>query len=179
MAKGRKKRSKSSSKKSSAGSGHKPASKKAAEPTPRLFHREIRPYIYAGLCFVLAIIYLILFTTILPNRHTWAQLLLYSFAFAVAVMGSAMLVRRPKSWWVAVVAGGYMLVAWIVTLVLILMTASFLAGVYGAMGKAASTFALMAAVLSFQLVALLPMLQLKFLMTRAGRRWFKLEPLWG
>jgi|GEM_PF-1458101 len=179
MARAKKKRSKSSTKKSSRAGARKPADKPAAPRRPGIVHREIRPYIYAGLCFFLAVVYLILFLSVLPNRHAWAQALLYSFPAAVTVMGAAMLVRRPGSWWVAVIAGCFMLTAWIITLVLILMTASFLAGVYGAMGKAASTFALVAAVLSFQVVALGPMLQLKFLMTRAGRRWFRLEPIWG
>ncbi len=146
---------------------------------PSIFQREVRPYIYAGICFVLAIVYVVLFTVVMPNRHGWVNALLYSFPLAIVVLGVSTLVRKPRAWWVAIIAGSYLLLAWIVTLILILMTAGFLAGVYGAMGKAASMFALMTAVLSFQLVALLPMLQLKFLMTRAGRRWFHLEPIWG
>jgi len=184
MASAKKKRSKKTPQKSKFGTTPKSGSesdsdqKSGSSEKPPLFHREVRPYIYAGLCFALGLVYFVLFTWVLPNRHVWVSMLLYSFVVAVFAMGGAMLIRGRKSWFVAVAAGGYMLLAWVVTLVLILMTASFLAGVYGAFGKAASMFALMTAVLSFQLVALLPMLQVKFLMTRAGRRWFNLEPLW-
>lgn len=175
MAQAKKKRSKKP-----AGPGKKPASpaKPAAERTP-LFHREIRPYIYAGFDFAMAILYVILFTSVMPNRHGWVNGLMYLFVAAVAVMGVAMFIRNRKGWWAAVGACGALLLLWIVLLALILSSAAFLAGVYGAMGKAASSFALLAAALSIQVVAMLPALQLKFLMTRAGRRYFKQEPLWG
>jgi hypothetical protein len=52
----------------------------------------------------------------------------------------------------------------------ILISAAFLAGVYGAFGKAASTFAVVSVALIVEVVALLPIVQIKFLMTRAGRR---------
>jgi hypothetical protein len=51
--------------------------------------------------------------------------------------------------------------------------------VYGAFGKGAAAGIMGAMALIFELVGILPTLQAKFLMTRAGRRAFGLEPLWG
>jgi len=42
--------------------------------------------------------------------------------------------------------------------------------VYGGFGKAAATFSLVMVALVIELVALLPIVQVKYLMTRAGRR---------
>ena len=55
---------------------------------------------------------------------------------------------------------------------LLVMSASFLSGVYGSMGKGAAMFALLGAALVIELCGILPALQHKFLMTRAGRRHF-------
>src|SRR4029078_9472942 len=55
-------------------------------------------------------------------------------------------------------------------LVRILISAAFLSGVYGAFGKAAAMTSLVAVALIVEVVALLPIVQFKFLMSRAGRR---------
>jgi hypothetical protein len=52
----------------------------------------------------------------------------------------------------------------------LLASAAFLAGVYGAFGKAAASGALIAVALVIEVVALLPIVQVKYLMSRAGRR---------
>jgi hypothetical protein len=49
--------------------------------------------------------------------------------------------------------------------------------VYGAFGRGAAMMVLLAVLLSIQLIALLPALQLKYLLSRAGRRHHGLEPL--
>jgi hypothetical protein len=66
-----------------------------------------------------------------------------------------------------------------VLLVRIAISAAFLAGVYGAFGQAAATFALVMVALVIELVALLPIVQVKYLMTRAGRRAFGVPPRGG
>jgi hypothetical protein len=68
---------------------------------------------------------------------------------------------------------------WLVTVVLLLMSAAFLSGVYGGFGQAAAMGTAVAVLMTLQLVALLPALQLKFLMTRAGRRYFGQTPFWS
>lgn len=80
---------------------------------------------------------------------------------------------------VAAAACGALIVMWLVLIVILLMTAGFLAGVYGGFGQAAALGVIGIAFLSLQIIALLPAFQLKFLMTRAGRRHFSLEPLWS
>ncbi len=71
-----------------------------------------------------------------------------------------------------------MLVLTIVLLGLLLASAAFLSGVYGAFGKAAASGVLAGAALVVELVAILPALQVKYLLTRAGRRAFGLPALW-
>jgi hypothetical protein len=57
----------------------------------------------------------------------------------------------------------------------IIVSAAFLAGVYGALGMMAAVFALLAAALMIEAVVLVPLFQLKFLMTRGGKRAVRTE----
>lgn len=152
------------------GSGDRPSSAPVAR-------RDVRPFVYAGFDFAFAILYVIVFTAVIPNRHAWAQLLMYGFPLMAAAMGVAMLVRGTWGWRIAAGACAAMLVLTVAVLALVLVSAAFLSGVYGAFGKAASMMALVAAALIVELIALLPAFQLKYLMTRAGRRVFGREPL--
>ena len=58
----------------------------------------------------------------------------------------------------------------VLLIVRILVSIAFLAGVYGSFGPAASSFALVAAALIVEVVAILPLFPLKYVMSRAGRR---------
>lgn len=122
----------------------------------------------------MAALYAVLLFGVIPNRHGWVQGVSALMVAAPVVMGTAMIVRRSWSFWLGVAACAFLLALAVFFLVLTLVSAAFLAGVYGAFGRAASMFTLVAAALVIELVALLPMFQLKFLMTRAGRRWFGL-----
>jgi hypothetical protein len=137
---------------------------------------EIRPFIYAALDFFMAALYAVLLFGVIPSRDGWVQVLCALLVAAPVVMGAAMLVRRSWSFWLGVAGCVFLLGLAVLFLVLTLTSAAFLAGVYGAFGRAASMFALLAAALVIELVALLPVFQLKFLMTRAGRRWFTTGP---
>ena len=137
-----------------------------------------RRWIYVGLDLAFALGYLIAFALLVPNRHAWAMQLLYILPAATVVMAVGTAVARPWSWWLVVAGGAAMLVWTIVVLVVLLYTASYLSGVYGAFGKAASTGILGAMAMLIEFVALLPVFQLKWAMTRAGRRRFGLAPLW-
>jgi hypothetical protein len=86
---------------------------------------------------------------------------------AVFVRGAEL---RRIGWWLAVGAGSLLLLATILLIVRVLISAAFLSGVYGAFGKAAAMSALIGVALVVELVALLPLFQIKYLMTRAGRR---------
>lgn len=150
--------------------------------------RDPRPFIYGGLDLVFAVIYVVVITEISPNRHAWAQALLWSLPVAIVIMAGgtiagALLAKNARAakiaWTTAVAGGATMLVVTVILLILLLMAAAFLAGVYGAFGKAASSGVLGAAALIVEIAGILPVLQLKYLMTRGGRRAFGLAPVWA
>jgi hypothetical protein len=136
-----------------------------------------RPYIYAGFDFLFAALYAVLLPQA-PTQHALHSVLLWSTVVAVVVAGAGMLVRNRWGWRAAAAGCTALLVITVVVLVLLVMSAAFLDGVYGSMGRGAAMMALLAGAVIIELIGLLPAFQLKFLMTRAGRRWFRLEPLW-
>ena len=148
----------------------------ASEPEPR---RDVRSYIYSGCDALLVVLWSVLLSTALANRHGWAAALLWSLVFFGVVMAAGMLV--PNRWgWRAAAAGCVgLLVVWLVVVVTLILSAAYLAGVYGAFGRGAAMGTLAIGALSIQLIALVPALQLKYLLTRAGRRHFGQEPLWS
>lgn len=161
-------------------SGEEGGGEAAAAPLPatgprKIGARERRPYLYAGFDFAFAAVYAFLLAQV-PTRHPLHAALLWSTVAAVALAGAGMLVRNRWGWRLAVAGCGLLLVVTVALLVLVLLSASFLAGVYGSMGRGAALMALLAGALIVELCGLLPALQLKFLMTRAGRRWFGQVP---
>jgi hypothetical protein len=142
-----------------------------------------RPYIYLVLNQVLVIVYCYVLVAAIPNRHASATIHLWALPVLMQLMALGMIARAlPKpaqrriGWWVAVVAGSLVLLATILLIVRVLVSAAFLAGVYGAFGKAAAMSALIGVALVVELVALVPLFQVKYLMTRAGRRAFAMRP---
>lgn len=136
--------------------------------------RDPRPFIYAGFDFAMAALYAVVLFGVTPNRHGWAQALSVLLVASAVVMGASMFLRRRWAWWAGIMSCATLLVVGLLFLVLTAVSAAFLAGVYGSLGLAASALALAGAALVVELIALLPALQLKFLMTRAGRRYFGL-----
>lgn len=134
--------------------------------------RDPRILIYAGFDFVMAALYAVVLFGVVPNRHGWVQALSALVVGAAALMGVAMVLRRTWSWWLGVGSCIALLGLGVLFVVLTVASAAFLAGVYGSFGQAGALLALVAAALVLELVALLPAFQLKFLMTRAGRRAF-------
>ncbi|HEX3764528.1 MAG TPA: hypothetical protein VHW23_37795 [Kofleriaceae bacterium] len=144
-------------------------------PQPRAgtaVHRDVRRWIYAGLDLLFAAVYAFAIWKVIPNRLPSAAAHLWTFPAASLAMAAGMVLGRPRGWWIAVGGGSLALASVFVLIVRILVSAAFLAGVYGAFGKAAATFALVTAALVVELVVLLPIVQVKYLMTRAGRRAF-------
>jgi hypothetical protein len=129
-----------------------------------------RPWIYGSLDASFLLFYLLLVTIIIPSRHTGGLLLQWFLVGAMAMACGGMFYRSRWGWRLAVAGCALLLLSEFVLLVLVLVSASYLAGVYGSFGQAASALALVVAALSIQLVALLPAFQLKYLLTRAGRR---------
>ena len=126
--------------------------------------RDPRPYIYSALCLGLAVLYLVLFRRVIPSTHAGTQAMAYGMISAMAAMSAALLARTRWTWWVAVAGCGVMLLMAVVLFALIVYSAAFLAGVYGAFGQGAASMALLADALIIEAVGLVPALLLKFLM---------------
>jgi len=137
--------------------------------------RDIRPYIYLGLDVAFAALYAAIILTVIPTRIASTALQLWSLpafmlVMAIGTAGIFSAKLRARGRVVAILGGSLVLASTIVLIARVLVSAAFLAGVYGAFGKAAATFALVAVALVVELVALLPIVQVKYLMSRAGRR---------
>jgi len=149
----------------------------AAVPDPGPARRDIRPYVYLALNQLFALGYAYALVAVIPNRlmsavvHLWALPVLMQFAAfgTAAVFLKAPEVRRI-GWWVAASAATLLVAVTVLLIIRVLISAAFLAGVYGAFGKAAALSALIGVALVIEVVLLLPLFQLKYLRTRAGRR---------
>ena len=142
-----------------------PVADPALPPRP-----DVRRWIYGGLDLLFGAVYAFVVWKVIPNRLPSAAFHLWTLPACTLALGAGTLAGGRHGWWAAIVAGSALLLSIIVLIVRILISAAFLAGVYGAFGKAASTFAIIAVALIVEAVALLPIVQIKFLMTRAGRR---------
>jgi len=158
------------------GAGATPPEEPTAAPSARVPRPDRRPIIYAVFDFAFGAFYAFLLLQV-PTRDALGGALLWSTVVAVVLAGAGM-VRNRWGWRFAVAGCGALLLLTVLLLVLVLLSASFLSGVYGSMGRGAATMALLAAALIVELCGILPALQLKYLMTRAGRRWFGQGPLW-
>ncbi len=144
-------------------------------PPPARIPADRRPLIYYVLDQLMVVIYAYTIAKVIPNRLPSVALQLWSIPVCMQIMaiGTAMVVAgrfRSRGRWIAIAGGSALLLTTIILIVRVLVSAAFLAGVYGAFGKAAATFALVAIALVIELVALLPIVQIKYLMSRAGRR---------
>lgn len=147
----------------------------AQAPAPR---RDARPAIYFALDQVMVIVYAYAIAKVIPNRLPSAAIQMWTIPIFMQVMavGTALVASRRfarHGRWIAIGGGSALLLTTIILIVRVLVSAAFLAGVYGAFGKAAATFALVAVALVIELVALLPIVQIKYLMSRAGRRAYR------
>jgi riboflavin transporter FmnP len=114
---------------------------------------------------------------VIPNRLASAAANLYALPVLmqiIALGAAAAFVPRERirkiGWWLVVVGGTLLVAVTILLIVRILISAAFLSGVYGAFGKAAATSALVGVALVIELVGLLPLFQIKYMRSRAGRR---------
>lgn len=129
-----------------------------------------RRRIYGVLALVFGGFYAYCVWKVIPNRLPSGMLHLSAVPIFMLLMAAGTLAGGRRGWWLAIVSGSLVLLATITLIARILASAAFVSGVYGAFGKGAAMFALVAVALIVELVVLLPMFQLKFLMTRAGRR---------
>ena len=141
-------------------------------PTGKPKKADPRRWIYGGIACVIAIVQAYCVVKVIPNRLPSAALHLWTFPLLTFVLGVATLAGVRTSWWIAVISGGALLLSVMLVIVRILVSAAFLAGVYGAFGKAAATFSFVAIVLIAQVVALIPIFHIRWLMSRRGKRAF-------
>jgi hypothetical protein len=145
----------------------------AATLVPR---KDMRRWIYAALDVVFGIIYLLVVTRLAMTQSTLDRMQLLTLPLAAGVMGAGMLISGKYGWWLAVGGCAALLLSAVLVIARILISISFLAAVYGGFGKAASSFALLAVALVVELVVLLPLFQLRYLLSRAGRRTLGVAP---
>jgi hypothetical protein len=144
-------------------------------PAPTVSRRDLRPFIYLALDQIFVVIYVYVMAAVIPNRHASAFVHLWALPVLLQLMAIGLvlgLLKGPKKigWWMGVIGGSGLLLVTVLLIIRVLVSAAFLSGVYGAFGKAAAMSALIGIALIVELVALLPLFQVKWLMTRAGRR---------
>lgn len=151
---------------------------KAVSADPKVVpRRDPRPIIYFALDQLFAFGYAYVIAAVIPNRLPSAWLHMWTIPLFAQVMAAGMFVQRwdgarQKGWWVALIGCSLLVLSTIILILRVLVSAAFLAGVYGAFGQAAATFALIAVALVVEVVLLLPLVQAKYLMSRAGKRAF-------
>ncbi|HUS32872.1 MAG TPA: hypothetical protein VMZ53_30430 [Kofleriaceae bacterium] len=137
--------------------------------------RDLRPYIYLALDQIFVIAYFYLVIAAIPNRLPTAKINLYAIPVILQLVALGMATifvpsLRKIGWWVVVVGQSLLLAVTVLLIIRVLISAAFLSGTYGAFGKAASMTALMGVAIVVEVVGLLPLFQIKFMRTKAGRR---------
>lgn len=134
--------------------------------------RDLRRWIFGGIDLLLVVIYAYAIWKVIPNRLPSAAVHMWSIPVATLALGAGMFIGGKPGWWTAIAGGSLLLLSAFLLVARILISAAFLAGVYGAFGKAAASFALVTVLLVIELVVLLPIFQVKFLMSRGGKQQF-------
>jgi hypothetical protein len=129
-----------------------------------------RRWIYAVLDATCALGYAAAIGIALPRGHADAEIHLWSLPIAAAVAAVGTVRGNAAGRRLALAAATVWLAAAALLILRVCVSAGFLAGVYGAFGKAAASGAIVIAALVVEVVALVPLFQVKFLMSRVGRR---------
>lgn len=122
---------------------------------------------YGALNLGFAALYAWLGFAVAPSRAPAFQLGLGAVAALLALAGLGLLVLGARARGLAIVACGVLLAFTVVLIGLLVASASFLLGVYGALGRGVGVLSLVAAALVVELCGLLPIFQLRFLLRRA------------
>jgi len=134
-----------------------------------------RPFIYLALDQLAVVAFIFAIEKLVPTWMMSAKIQLWSIpvGFELLALGTATIFVpewRTLGRRVALVSGSLLLLSTCFIIVRLVASAAFLAGTYGAFGKAAASGAWVAVALIVEAVALLPLVQVKYLMSRAGRR---------
>ena len=132
--------------------------------------RDPRRWIYVSLDVIFAALYAAVVFGIAHNRLPLGRLHLYALPVVTFTLAIGTAVGSKWGWRLAVTSAGVLLALAILLIVRLVVSAAFLAGVYGAFGQSAAGGAMIGAALVIEVVGLLPLFQLKYLRTAAGRR---------
>src|SRR5262245_12672937 len=106
-----------------------PAPSTAGLPPPSRADR--RRWIYAALDVIFAVTYLVVITQLAVTRFPLDRAHLYTLPFFALVAGGGTLIAGRVGWWIAVAGCGALLLFALLLIVRILVSITFLAGVYG------------------------------------------------
>ena len=104
-----------------------------------------------------------LFAALIPTRSSAFLAVVYALSALLAAGGVGMFLQSRWGLRIAAIASITMLVACITLVLLLVTSAAYLHGIYDGIGQAGAAIGLIAALLSFQVVGLLPALQLAHL----------------
>jgi hypothetical protein len=92
---------------------------------------DVRRWIYGGLAALFAVVYGVTIIAVIPNRLPSGLLHLWTLPAFTAVMAAGIFAGDRYGWWIGIVGGSAVLLSTIVMILRILVSAAFLAGVYG------------------------------------------------
>lgn len=137
--------------------------------------RDPRPLLYGACNLLLAAAYASLIAVVIPARDPLVRLLFWGLAAISGLTGAATLSQHRRARALAVAGCCALIAVAVAVIVATVASAAFLAGVYGALGRGAALLACLAVGLIVELVALVPVFQLAYLRSRAGRAAFGRE----
>jgi hypothetical protein len=121
---------------------------------------------YGALDLIFATLYLYVGLVVAPSRSRAFDVALWIVCGLLLAAGAGLLLRRRWGRLLGIVASTLLLAFAAVLVVLLCVSASYLHGVYGALGRGLSIMTLVCAALVLQFFALLPLFQLRFLLKR-------------
>ena len=119
--------------------------------------------VYGVLDLLAAVFYIVLFTWILPTRSTGFIALVWTLSLLVAAGGIGLFLGSTWGHRIAAAAAVVMLLACALLILALVVSAAYLNGIYDGVGQAGAAIGLVAAALTFEVVGLLPTLQLAHL----------------
>ena len=119
--------------------------------------------IYGVLDLLVAGLYVYIFIALVPSRSSLFTAIAMGLCALLAAGGVGLISGASWGRKVAAVAAGAWLLACAVLITLLLMSAAYLHGIYNGIGQAGAAIGMLMAALAFELVGLLPALQLAHL----------------
>ena len=153
-------------------------SSSAAKPAPAapLVRRpDYRRWIYGGLDVVFVVLQFVVVAS-LDTRFVLDKLQMYTVPLFAGAMAGGMFVGGRSGWWISMVGCAGILASAVLLILRIVVSSTYLGAVFGGFGQMATGIAVLATALIVEVAVLLPLFQLKYLRTRAGRRAFGIDP---